>query len=111
ALLPGVLAGIQMGGLLFFLNPDLPFAAGPVVRATLVFATLWGLLSLALLLPLTWGRFNRSRRMLPWSIVTVLAICALIDWLHASHLSYYMTSGINTRLIKAALWLSATALA
>jgi predicted AlkP superfamily phosphohydrolase/phosphomutase len=110
AFLPGMVAGIQMAGLLFFLNPALPFAAAPLSSAILVYGTLWGALSAAALMPFIWGRVNRAGRILPWSIVIVLALCALIDWFHASHLSYYMPPGINTRLIKAAIGLSATAL-
>lgn len=111
ALLPGALAGVQMAGLLFFLNPDLPFSTGPLLRAVLIFGTLWGAVTAAVLVPLTWGHPRRARRILPWSIVVVLAVSAFVDWFHASHLSYYMPPGINTRLIKAAVALSATALA
>ena len=110
AFLPGMVAGIQMAGLLFFLNPDLPFAASPLTQAVLIYGVLWGLFSAAALMPFMWGRVSRAGRILPWSIVFVLALCALIDWFHASHLSYYMPPGINTRLIKAAIGLSATAL-
>lgn len=110
AFLPGVLAGVQIAGLLFFLNPDLPFAAVPLVKAVLVYGSLWGLVSAALLVPFTWGRLDLARRILPWSIVVVLALSAFADWFHASHLSFYMPPGINTRLIKAAAGLSVTAL-
>ncbi len=99
-----------MAGLLFFLNPNLPFATAPLTNAILVYGLLWGMLSAAALMPFIWGRVARAGRILPWSIVLVLALCALIDWFHASHLSYYMPPGINTRLIKAAIGLSATAL-
>jgi len=111
SLLPGVLAGVQMAGLLFFLNPDLPFATGPLFKAILIFGALWGLVSAAVLMPFTWGHVHRARRILPWSIVVVLAVSAFVDWFHASHLSFYMPPGINTRLIKAAVRLSVTALA
>jgi hypothetical protein len=110
AFLPGVLAGIQMAGLLFFLNPDLPFATGPLVRTILAYGTIWGFFGAALLLPFTWGRNDLARAVLPWSLVLVLVLGALTDWLHASYLSFYMPPGINTRLIKAAVWLSAAAL-
>ncbi len=110
AFLPGVLAGVQMAGLLFYLNPDLPFATGPLVRTILVYGTVWGLFGAALLLPFTWARNDLARAVLPWSLVLVLALSSIIDWTHASHLSFYMPPGINTRLIKAAAWLSAAAL-
>lgn len=111
AFLPGVLAGVQIAGLLFFLNPELPFSPRTLVRAVLVYGTLWGLTSVALLLPFTWGRAERARRLLPWTIVTVLAASAFADWFHASHLSFYMPPGINTRLIKAGIGLTLTAIA
>lgn len=110
ALVPGTIAGTQIAGLLFFLNPDLPFATPTLLRAILVYGTLWGLVGLALILPFTWGRARAARRLLPWTIVLVLAASAFSYWYHASHLSYYMPPGINTRLIKAAAGLSVTAL-
>ncbi len=110
AFLPGAMVGVQMAGLLFFLNPDLPFATAPLLRGILIFGTLWGLVGMAVLLPFTWDRPALGRAILPWAIVAVLAASALVDWLHAAHLSYYMQPGINTRLIKAAAGLSGAAL-
>jgi predicted AlkP superfamily phosphohydrolase/phosphomutase len=110
ALVPGAVAGTQIAGLLVFLNPDLPFAAPTLLRAILVYGTLWGLVGLALILPFTWGRVQAARRLLPWTIALVLAGSAFSYWYHASHLSYYMPPGINTRLIKAAAGLTVTAL-
>jgi hypothetical protein len=108
--LPGFLAGIQIGGLLFFLNPGLPFAPGPVARAALLYGLLLGAVSLALSLPWTWGRPRRARRLLPWGLSLALAFAAVLDGAHASYYAYYLPSGINDRLIKAALWLSLAAL-
>lgn len=110
AFLPGVLAGIQIAGLLFFLNPELPFSPRSLIRGILVYGSLWGLASVALILPFTWGRPELARRLLPWTIVAVLTASAFADWYHASHLSFYMPPGINTRLIKAGVGLSITAL-
>jgi len=103
---PGALAGVQLAGLIFFLNPQLPFAFGPVLRGSLVYGTLIGLLSLALHLPFTWGRPRRARRILPWSFTAALAVSALLDWAHASYFAYFLPPGINDRLIKTALWLT-----
>ncbi len=108
--LPGFLAGIQVGGLLFFLNPGLPFAPGPFARAALLYGGLLGIASLAVALPWTWGRPGRARRLLPWSLSLALAFAAVLDGAHASYYAYYLPSGINDRLIKAALWLSLAAL-
>ncbi|MEA2599688.1 MAG: hypothetical protein QOF89_680 [Acidobacteriota bacterium] len=112
---PGALAGIHLAGLVFFLNPGLPFAAGPVLRGVLLYGSLLGLASLALHLPFTWP-FPRRRpprralRVLPWGLTVALAIAALLDWTHASYYAYYLPRGINDQLIKTALWLSLGAL-
>jgi len=107
---PGALTGIHLAGLIFFLNPGLPFAAGPVLRGVVIYGTMIGLASLALHLPFTWGRPRRARRVLPWALTLALAASALLDWTHASYFAYFLPPGINDRLIKTALWLSLGAL-
>ncbi|HYX26265.1 MAG TPA: alkaline phosphatase family protein [Thermoanaerobaculia bacterium] len=107
---PGALAGIHLAGLIFFLNPGLPFAVGPVLRGVAVYGTLLGLVSLALHLPFTRRHPRRALRALPWGLTAALAIAALLDWTHASYFAYYLPPGINDRLIKTALWLSLGAL-
>jgi hypothetical protein len=107
---PGALVGVHLAGLIFFLNPGLPFAFRPVLRGVVVYGALLGLVSLALHLPWTWRRPRRARRILPWSLTAALAAAALLDWSHASYFAYYLPPGINERLIKTALWLSLAAL-
>ena len=107
---PGFLAGTQVAGLLFFLNPDLPFGVWSFVRAALVLAFLFGLLSSAILFIFTWRWPGRAARLLPWTLTVVLAASALADWLHAAYFSFFVPQGINVRLIKAAAWLSLAAL-
>ncbi|HEX6901746.1 MAG TPA: alkaline phosphatase family protein [Thermoanaerobaculia bacterium] len=107
---PGALAGVQLAGLIFFLNPGLPFSFGPVLRGIAVYGSLLGLVSLVLHLPFTWGRPRRARRALPWALTVALAASALQDWTHASYYAYFLPPGINDRLIKTALWLSLGAL-
>src|SRR5215208_1732502 len=80
--LPGALAGAQLAGLLFFLNPSLPFSAGPLLRAALAYGVLLGAAGLA----------------------------AALAWTHASHYAYFLPAGINDRLIKTAMWLTLAAL-
>ena len=109
-LLPGFLAGVQLAGLLFFLNPGLPFAPGPVLRGVLLYGLLLGAASLALSLPWTWGRPERARRLLPWGLTIAIATIAVLDGAYASYYAYFLPSGINDRLIKTALWLSLAAL-
>ena len=107
---PGALAGVQLAGLIFFLNPRLPFALAPVLRGCLIYGALLGAVSLALHLPFTWGRPRRARRTLPWSFTLALALSAVLDWTHASYFAYFLPPGINDRLIKTALWLTLGAL-
>lgn len=108
--LPGLMAGIHLSGLLFFLNPDLPFGLGPLARACLVYGTLLGTVSTAVLAPFTWGRPQRARRVLPWAMTAVLAAAALVDGANASRFSLFLPPGINVRLIKAAFGLGLAAL-
>jgi len=103
---PGALFGTQLAGLIFFLNPGLPFAPGPVARGIAVYAFLLGTASLVLHLPLTFGSPRRARRWLPWALTLTLAGAALLDWTHASRFAYYLPPGINDRLIRTALWLT-----
>lgn len=109
-LLPGVLAGLHAANQLFFLNPDLPFAPRTLARVGLVYAAIGGLISAALLTPLTWGKGDRARRLLPWTITLVLALGAITDFVLASRYTYYLPPGISRRMIKAGLWLTLLAL-
>lgn len=108
--LPGALAGTHLAGLIFYLNPGLPFAFGPVLSGALVYAALLGAVSLLLHLPFTGGRPWRARRALPWGLTVALTVAALLDGTHASYYAYFLHPGINDRLIKTALWLSLGAL-
>lgn len=107
---PGFLVGLHLGGLLFFLNPGLPFAPAPVARAVLLYGLLGAAVSGLSLAPLAWRRPGIALRFLPWAITGALATAAALDSYHASHYAYYLPSGINDRLLKAALWLSLGAL-
>ncbi len=108
--LPGLMAGIHLAGLLFFLNPDLSFGLWPLARACAVFGMLLGSVSTALLWPFTRGRPRRARRVLPWALTAVLAAAALVDGANASRFSFFLPPGINVRLIKAAFGLGLAAL-
>ncbi|MFP3939681.1 MAG: alkaline phosphatase family protein [Thermoanaerobaculia bacterium] len=103
---PGLLLGIHLGGLLFFLNPHLPFEAGPVARTVLLYGALGGLASGVLLAVPAWRHPRRSLRFLPWGVTAALAVAALLDSIHASVYAYYLPAGINERLLKAAVWLT-----
>lgn len=103
--LPGALFGGQLAGLIFFLNPELPFGILPVVRGVGFYGGLWGALTLALQLPFLWNRPERARRWLPWGLTVALAAAAVLDGVHASIYAYFLPPGINVRLVKAALWL------
>ncbi|HVS01097.1 MAG TPA: alkaline phosphatase family protein, partial [Thermoanaerobaculia bacterium] len=110
AFLPGCLIGVHLAGLIFFLNPQIPFTPGPVIRGVLFYGLLLGAASLVLHLPFIWRRPRRARRWLPWALTLALAGAALLDWTHASFFAYFLPPGINERLIKTALWLSLGAL-
>lgn len=108
--LPGALLGAQIAGLVFFLNPELPFAPGTVLRGMGLFAVWLGLGSLLIHLPFLWNRPQRAWRALPWGLTTALAVAAVLDWTHASVYTYFLPPGINARLIKAASWLTVATL-
>jgi hypothetical protein len=108
--LPGALVGIHLAGLLFFLNPALPWRATPVFRAVSWYALELGLFGLVLHLPWLRARHPRTSRFLPWTLTAGFALAAALDWTHASHYAYYLPTGINERLIKTAIWLSIAAL-
>lgn len=105
-LAPGILLGAHVAGLIFFLNPKLPFQLAPVLRGVAVYGGLLGALSLLLHLPFTWRRPRRARRWLPWALTLALAGAAALDAIHASLYAYFLPSGINDRLIRTALWVS-----
>lgn len=112
-LAPGVLLGTHVAGLIFFLNPHLPFAPGPVTRGVLLYGGMVGLASLLLHLPFTARpsqRGRRARRWLPWALTIALAAAAWLDASHASLYAFYLPSGINDRLIRTAAWLALFAL-
>lgn len=110
AFLPGLLAGTLLTGLLFFLNPHLPFDLLRVSRGTILYGGLLGSATLALLGPFFARRPERVRRWLPIVLTLVLAAAALSAWIHASQLAFFLPSGINRRLIKAAISLSIAAI-
>lgn len=107
---PGLLLGAQLSGLLFFLNPELPFAAIGVVRGALAYGLLLGSVTTVLTLPFLRGRTERAARLLPWSLSGALAVAALLHGMHASVFAYYLPPGINERLLKTAAWLTLGAL-
>jgi len=110
ASLPGWLAGSLLTGLLFFLNPGLPFRAQAVARGALHYGVALALLAALLLGTLCRLREDRVERALPWALTVVLAWTAALAWYHASHYSYFLPPGINVRLIKAAALVSLAAL-
>jgi hypothetical protein len=109
AALPGLLAGGHLTGLIFFLNPDLPWRAAPLLRGTVVYGSLFALVSMVLHLP--WIRRRQVARALPWSLAGVLLAIALLAAFQASWYAYYLPSRVNSRLLKAATGLAAGGLA
>lgn len=108
-LLPGLLAGAQLAGLLLFLNPDIPFDWFRFFRTSAVLGFVLGIGGMLALSLYTWRTPGRALRVLPWATTAVLALAAVVDWFQASFLAFYTPPGINIRLIKAALLLSSAA--
>ncbi len=106
ALVPGVLAGFQVAGLLFFLNPHWRFEAGPLARTMWLYGMILGGAFSLLQLPFTWGKPQRARKLLPWALVVAFLAAGITHWVHASYFALYLPPGINRRLIKAGVWLS-----
>jgi hypothetical protein len=110
-LAPGALLGTHLAGLIFFLNPHLPFTPVPVLRGSLAYGGMLGLASLAAHLPFTWRQSRqsrgawRARRLLPWTLAAALGTAAWLDASHASLYAFYLPAGINDRLIRTAAWL------
>ena len=106
AVLPALLAGFHVAGLIYFLNPHLALSTTGFVGAIARLGLLLLPLSLAAHALGTHLRNVRARRLLPWSLTVVLGAAAIADWVHASHYSFYLPPGINANLIRTALWLS-----
>lgn len=103
--IPGLLAGIHLAGLLFFLNPHLPFQPGPVFRTSAYYGLLGALSTTALLAPISWRTPERAGRLLPWCLGAVFGAAASLDLAHAALYDHFLPPGIHDRLIKAGLWL------
>jgi len=108
--LPGILLGIHLAGLIFFLNPDLPFAPTAVFAVAWRFSLLTGAVSGVALTALARGRRARTLRLLPWGLTFALVAAAIVDGGQAAHFAYFLSPAVNTRLIKTALWLTLGAL-
>ncbi len=106
---PGAILGLLFAQLLFFLNPHLPLAAPTIARAMVAYGGTGGLASLLLLAAASGGRRRRAARLLPWALTVALVLAAVLGWVLPSYFAYYLPPGINERLIKAALWITAAA--
>ena len=111
ALLPGLLAGTHLAGLVLFLNPELPLSGAGLLRASLRFAVPLALASLLVhsLVPAL-RRAAGKLLSLPWTLAAVFAAAAAGAAANASRFAYYLPAGVNDRLLRAALWLAVAAL-
>lgn len=107
---PGFLAGTQLAGLLFFLNPQIPFDPPVLVEGLLFSGIFFGLVGFAAFAVACRGRLRKLWRWLPSSLTAVLILASSGYWIHAHHFGFYLPPGINTRLLKAAVALSVAAL-
>lgn len=110
AFLPGALGGALLAGILFFLNPQLPFDTHHLLRGAAFYGLLLGLATTAFLLLLKRGNTERLWRAFPIAITAVLLIAALGFWVHPYYYGYYLPPGINTRLLKVATSISLAAI-
>jgi hypothetical protein len=104
--LPGALLGIHLAGLIFFLNPEVPFEPVRILRGVVYYGGALGLGSLLVCLPFLWRQRQRALRALPWGLTVGLAGAALLDGAHASIFAFFVPPGINVRLLKTASWLA-----
>ncbi len=109
--LPGGLLGACLASLLFFLNPDLDFSATRVARSIVFYTMVVGGVSSVAHSAAAWAFRWSSRRWLPWAMTLGLSLTTVGAWVHASHYSFYLTPGLDNRLLKAAISLTVFALA
>jgi hypothetical protein len=103
---PGAVLGLLVGQLLFFLNPHLPFETTAILRAGLVYGGTGGLVSWAL----AWSmRPWRPLAFATWGITFALGAVAGLAWFYPSRYAFYLPTGINDRLVKAAIGLTVCA--
>jgi predicted AlkP superfamily phosphohydrolase/phosphomutase len=69
-----------------------------------------GAASMALALAASRGRPARALRLLPWGLTLAFTLIAALGWNLPAQFAFYLPPGINVRLLKAALWLSLSAL-
>jgi hypothetical protein len=105
-LVPALLAGAHISGLLFFLNPELPLSPVALMGAAFYYALLLAPLSYAAHIAVARWRRVPVARLVPWSLTVVAAAAALGDGAHASLYAYLLPEAINVQLIKAGLWLA-----
>jgi hypothetical protein len=108
-LAPAALAAAHVGGLLFFLNPDLDFSAARLLAATGYYALWLAPLSFAAHFALARARRVAVARIVPWSLTLVAATAAVGDGVHASRYAFLLPERINAQLIKSGLWLALAA--
>lgn len=106
-LLPGAVVGVQLAGLLLFLNAHL---GNQLLRLGWIYGPALGTVSLLLHLPFTLRRPDRARRALPWGLTVALLTAAVATTSHASYYAFYLPPEINSRLIKVGLVLTVTGL-
>lgn len=99
-----------LAGLIFFLNPELPFGTATFLRGAAVYGLLGGMGGLTGALVAFRGNAHRALRTLPWLLTASLGLAAVLAGAHASRFGFFLPPGINVRLIKAAVSMSIAAL-
>jgi predicted AlkP superfamily phosphohydrolase/phosphomutase len=105
-----VVLGALFSQILFFLNPHLPFTPATTARAMTAYGLSGGAVSLGLTLAASRFRARRALRLLPWGLTLAFTLAAILSWSLPAQFGFFLPPGINVRLLKAAVWLSLSAL-
>jgi hypothetical protein len=105
-LIPAAIAAIGLIELLLFLHPDWDPFDPALSRGILLYTALFAPFSIALHLLASWVFHIRVRRLLPWTVVLLVASGAIILGGHASYYSFFLPPLLNGRMVRAALWLA-----
>lgn len=107
---PGCVAGAELAGLIFFLNPELPARSLAIGRALVLYGAMFGLLSTLAFLPFFWRYGVTAARAIPWCMVAAHGLGTVMFLSHASRFAYYLPAGINQRLVRTGVWMAVAAL-
>ena len=95
--------------MIFFLNPQVPFNNDSLLRGIFFYSSILAPISLMVLLAVTRWKRQAMEQWSPIALTVVMVSGALMFWTHAYYFGFYLPPGINKRLLKAAIFLSLSA--